>query len=160
VRAPGIWGRSSVYKILTYVGYTGTAYYRKWQPVTRTARRLRAPEEWIAIPVPVIIERPLFDAVQDQLRRRKRTARGNRRQEYLLVGGRFRCGRRGRTMSGYMSHNRRRYRCASIYLITPDGERSRGEILAHEAEDQVWHGIEGVLQQPELIAAEVQRQHA
>jgi site-specific DNA recombinase len=100
LRAAGVWEQGSVYKILTNMSYTGTAYYGKWEPVTRTARRLRPQEEWIAIPVPVIITPQLFEAVQAQLRQRKRLARRNRKQEYLLIGGRFRCGRCGRTMSG------------------------------------------------------------
>lgn len=65
-RASGIWELSSVYKILTNAAYTGTAYYGKWQPVTRMVRRSRAPDEWSAISVPSIIEGQLFNAVQDQ----------------------------------------------------------------------------------------------
>jgi site-specific DNA recombinase len=158
--ASGIWEQGSVYKILTNVSYTGTAYYGKWEPVTRTVRRLRPQEEWIAIPVPVIIETQLFEAVQAQLRQRKRLARRNRKQEYLLIGGRFRCGRCGRTMSGYTAHNRLLYRCASVYIINPEKGKCRGQIHADDAEAQVWRAVEEVLQQPEIIAAEVQRHHA
>jgi hypothetical protein len=100
VRSSGIWEPSSLYKILTYEGYTGTAYYGKWQPVTRTARRLRPRDEWIAIAVPPILDDATFHAAQAQLLSNKRLARCNRDHEYLLAGGRFRCGRCGRTMTG------------------------------------------------------------
>jgi hypothetical protein len=160
LRAAGVWEQGSVYKILTNMSYTGTAYYGKWEPVTRTARRLRPQEEWIAIPVPVIITPQLFEAVQARLRQRKRLARRNRKQEYLLIGGRLRYGRCGRTMSGYTGHDRLRYRCASAYVMNPDGGKCRGQIHADDAEAQVWRAVEEVLQQPEIIAAEVQRHHA
>lgn len=158
-RAPGVWEPKSVYNILTNGGYTGTVYYGKWEAVTRTTRRLRPQEEWIAIAVPAILDRATFDKAQAQLARNKRLSRRNRKHEYLLIGGRFRCGRCGRTMSGYASHDRRRYRCASVYVCDRD-EGCHGAPLAEDVEDQVWRAVEAVLRQPEVISTEVQRQQA
>jgi hypothetical protein len=57
-----------------------------------------------------------------------------------------------------MSHDRRRYRCASVYALPH--ERCRIHILADVVEQQVWAEVERLLLQPELIAAEITRQQA
>ena len=159
VRPAGTWAPSTIYKILTYEGYIGTAYYGKRQPVARTVQQSRAQDEWIAIPVPPIIDDATFHAAQAQLSRNKRLARRNRRHEYLLAGGRFRCGRCGRTMSGFTAPITRRYRCTSVCTLPPH-ERCRVSIKADEVERRVWAAVERLLQQPEIIAAEVARQQA
>src|SRR5207249_1685522 len=71
-RAVGVWEPKSVYNILTNEAYIGIASLGKRQPVTRTTRRVRPPEEWTAIPVPPIVERATFEAVQVQLANNKR----------------------------------------------------------------------------------------
>jgi site-specific DNA recombinase len=158
-RAVGIWEPKSVYNILTNEAYIGIASFGKRQPVTPTTRRVRPPEEWTAIPVPPIVERTTFEGVQVQLANNKRLARRNRTHEYLLIGGRFRCGRCGRTMSGKVARNRRRYRCASAYAL--DHERGcPGSLPAEEVEGRVWSAVAEMLRHPEIIAKEVQRQHA
>jgi hypothetical protein len=53
----------------------------------------------------------------------------------------------------------------TIYLLIEEnvcrpGQALPGTINADDSEGRVWHAIEAVLQQPELIAAEVQRQQA
>src|SRR5260370_25976765 len=46
-----------------------------------------APEEWITIPVPAIVDRQVFESVQEQLRENRRHARcRSRGATYLLQG--------------------------------------------------------------------------
>lgn len=159
VRPVGTWAPSTIYKILTYEGYVGTAYWGKRQPDARTLRQSRSQDTWIAIPVPPIIDDVTFHAAQAQLSRNKQLVRRNRRHEYLLAGGQFRCGHCGRTMNGFTAPITRRYRCTSVCTLPPH-ERCHVSIKADEVEQRVWAAVERVLQQPETIAEEVARQQA
>ena len=55
-RTPGVWNEASIHKILTNEAYTGRAYFGKYRCVSKTTRVRRPPTEWIAIPVPAIID--------------------------------------------------------------------------------------------------------
>jgi site-specific DNA recombinase len=61
---PGIWGESSVHKILTNEAYAGRTFWNKYRRTSLTTRQPRPREEWIAIPVPPIIDESTFQAVQ------------------------------------------------------------------------------------------------
>jgi site-specific DNA recombinase len=158
-RTPGVWNEASIYKILTNEAYTGCAYFGKYRCVSKTRRVRRPPTEWIAIPVPAIIDRETFDAAQRQLERNRALAMRNRKHEYLLSGGRFRCGRCGRTMTGRTPPNgSRRYSCNSLRTPHDPEHTCRGSVAAEEVERQVWAAVVRVLEEPELIAAEVAKQ--
>ena len=67
------WGKSSVARILSNETYAGTCYYNKFKRrKTRLVPRDRS--EWIAIPVPAIVERSLFDTAQARLKECRTTA--------------------------------------------------------------------------------------
>jgi site-specific DNA recombinase len=158
-RTPGVWNEASIYKILTNEAYTGCAYFGKYRCVSKTRRVRRPRTEWIAIPVPAIIDRETFDAAQRQLERNRALATRNRKYEYLLSGGRFRCGRCGRTMTGRTPPNgSRRYSCNSLRTPHDPEHTCRGSVAADEVERQVWAAVVRVLEEPELITAEVAKQ--
>ena len=118
------------------------------------------PKEWVAFKVPPIITAEVFTAAQAPLARNKALAQRNRKYDYLLMGGRLRCGLRGRAMTGQAPHGRRRYRCSSRNTFADPSKRCKGSLNADDTEARVWQAIDRVLQQPELIAAEVKRQQA
>jgi site-specific DNA recombinase len=159
-QARGVWSPQSVHQILTYQGYTGVAYRGKRTRVSKTTRRRESPGEWIQILIPLIIDEATFQAAPRQLQRNRALAVRNRKHEYLLVGGRFRCGRCGRAMTGLPGTGVLYYRCGASYQVPDLALRCRGSIRADEAEQRVWSAVERVLQRPDLIAAEVARQHA
>jgi site-specific DNA recombinase len=70
---------------------------------------LRDRSEWIEIAIPAIIDDATFRDVQRQLGTNKATSRRNRKYNYLLSGGRLRCGRCGRAMTGRTSRGKFRY---------------------------------------------------
>ncbi|HEX9869097.1 MAG TPA: recombinase family protein, partial [Candidatus Tectomicrobia bacterium] len=113
-RTPGIWNEASIHKILTNEAYTGRAYFGKYRRLSKTTRVRRPPAEWIEIPVPAIVDGETFEAAQRQLDRNRALATRNRKYEYLLSGGRFRCGRCARTMTGTAPNGIRRYCCNSL----------------------------------------------
>jgi site-specific DNA recombinase len=157
---PALWDLSSIYKILTDEAYTGRAYWGKSKRISKTQRVLRPREEWIAIPVPAIIEEELFQAVQRQLANNKAWSRRNRKYDYLLTGRYFRCGRCGRAMTGCAPDGVRYYRCNSLCTVPDPAQRCRGHVRADEVESQVWNAVMRRLEEPDLIAAEVTRQQA
>src|SRR5215468_7066003 len=75
-------------------------YSRSNNPDKKTRHRLKPKEEWLAIPVPPIIDQETFRAAQIQKQHNARMSRRNRKFEYLLCNARLRCGQCGSAMSG------------------------------------------------------------
>lgn len=168
--APGIWSKGSVHHLLRNEVYLGRMYYNKYQrvpglknPTRRTRAIRRDPSEWQMITIPTLIDEATFQAVQDQLQRNAALGQRRRKYEYLFLGGRLRCGRCGRVMTGFArGEDKRRYRC--IRQRWQIGENDQplcgGSANADSIERQVWEAVEAALRDPHRIAAEVARQHA
>src|SRR5258708_808284 len=95
------WSSSTVRNLLRNSAYIGTAYANRWatEPAKRRRSALQAPEargasqaerpeqEWIAVPVPALIDVETFEQVQDKLAHNQQTAsRNNTVHDYLLRG--------------------------------------------------------------------------
>jgi site-specific DNA recombinase len=158
---PGVWGQQTVRQILRNTAYKGEAIWGKQRNVTKTTRRRRPEHEWVRLAVPPIIDADTFEAAQQALRNHQRSASRNRKHEYLLFGGRLRCGRCGRGMSSLCRQsNIRYYLCNSQHQLMDPTLRCPGSLRADVVEPQVWDAVMRVLEHPELIAAEVARQEA
>jgi site-specific DNA recombinase len=159
---PGTWQPTTIRDLLTAEAYTGRAAWGKRQNLPHTKRRRRMPEsEWVPFTIPPIIDVATFQAAKATLRRHQQTATRNRKHDYLFVGARLRCGRCGRGMTGFSRHSGAwYYRCNSKYNIMDRALRCPGSVRADVVEQRVWAAIVQVLEQPELIAAEVARQQA
>ncbi|MDQ3831693.1 MAG: recombinase family protein [Candidatus Tectomicrobia bacterium] len=155
----GVWSHPTVRGILTYQGYTGEAAWGKRERLTRTTTRARPVSAWVPIQVPAIIDPAMFEAAQHALQNHQRWASRNRKREYLLTGGVLTCSRCGRAMSGTCRRGEvRYYRCSSWQSVLEPALRCAGNVRADGLEAQVWTAIVRVLEQPELIAAEIIRQ--
>jgi site-specific DNA recombinase len=157
---PGCWSPPRVHKMLTYEGYVGRTYWGKRQSITQTQRRARPKHEWIALTIPAIIDEETFQATQAQLQRNRALATRNRKYDYLFGGGRFRCGRCGRGMTGFPLRGVRDYRCNGRNQVMDPEQRCRGSLQADLIESRIWAAVERLLQQPDMIAAEVARYEA
>jgi site-specific DNA recombinase len=157
----GLWGAGTVRQILHNPAYTGEAIWGKQRNISKTRRKPRPEAEWVRLAVPAIIDRETFAAAQQALTRHQRTAARNRKHEYLLHGGRLRCGRCGRSMSSLCRARQYRYYvCNSQHQLLDPTLRCRGSVRADVIEAEVWQAVLRVLEDPALIAAEVARQHA
>jgi site-specific DNA recombinase len=157
----GVWGQQTVRQMLSNTAYRGEAIWGKQQNVTKTTRRRRPEHEWVRLAVPPIIDADTFDTAQQALRNHLRWASRNRRYDYLLLGGRLRCGRCGRGMTGICRKpNIRYYHCNSHSQLMDPALRCPGSLRADVVEPGVWGAVMRVLEHPELIAAEVARQEA
>ncbi len=161
----GVWHQSTVADILRNTAYIGTLYDGKTQnlpgksnPDKKTRHRVLPRDQWIAVPVPAIIPDDTFHAAQALMTRNRHQARRNRKHAYLLVGGRLRCGQCRRAMTGETGHDRQaRYRCGRKTYQDVGGVHTRRSVLASEVESRGWSAVERALNNPALIAAELER---
>ncbi len=170
----GVWNTSTLTTLLrnkTYIGeaHWGSSYsvvpekplkVQQYKKIKKTSRRMKPEEEWIAskIPVPIIIERGLFERARRQLETNFALCQRNKKNEYLLSGRILcSCGRR-RTGEGPMRGKHLYYRCSDRVLSfpLPSACKERG-INARIADKLVWQKVAGLMSSPELLAKQVER---
>jgi site-specific DNA recombinase len=159
------WHQSTIAKMLRNTAYIGTLYDGKSQrlpgkgnPDKKTRQRGVPRDEWIAIPVPPLIDIEIFHAAQAQKTRNTQQSKRNRKVEYLFVGGRLRCGQCGRSMPGSVNgHGLRSYHCTRPPFQDVIAPHTRRSVQATRIEPWVWQAVERVLNNPTRIAQEVER---
>ena len=170
------WNVASVRGILRSPVYTGTAYSERTRPVPARIRqsalrpvgpghshRPAPPEEWIAIPVPAIINQETFAAAQARLARNTQMARRHNITHDYLLRGLVSCGQcqlacTGRTLPpGYHY-----YLCRgrTDALRAARGERCTARFAPARALDElVWQDLGRILREPALITHALARAH-
>jgi len=99
----GVWNPSSIGHILSNETYAGVWHYGKSKSVHgRFSKNGR--DHWVAVDVPPIIERSLWDAAQERRDVNKRFPVNKKKYDYLL-SGRLVCGSCGLAMSGRTTKN-------------------------------------------------------
>jgi site-specific DNA recombinase len=179
------WDRSSVWGILKNPAYAGTAAFGKTRvgplptrlrPVRGGAEQPRraygvydvAPQAWIGVPVPPLVDVALAEAVGEQLtENRQRSRQSARGQRYLLQGLVVcrQCGYAyyGKAVSLASAKGRRRqyayYRCCGSDAYRFGGERlcANQQVRTDRLDEAVWREVERVLEDPSWIAAEYER---
>ncbi|MBV8870881.1 MAG: recombinase family protein [Acetobacteraceae bacterium] len=172
------WSSSVVHHILTDPVYVGTAYANRFDYVVpkkprgrsrrgaeRTCRRPRPPEQWIAIPVPPLVDQRTWDCARAALARNAAMAfRRNKKHDYMLRCL-LKCGRCGLGIHGCHSPpqggrpGRCYYRCAGADPLTAARETKcpRAHIQADGLEQAVWEHVAGLLGDPARLAAQCER---
>ena len=174
------WNTATIWGILRNPAYAGQAAYGKThatgQPVRETrharqrgqrsariAREHVRPEEWKPIAVPALVTAERFALVQQQLERNSRFSPRNTRRPSLLQGilvcrecgyAYYRCSTRSK--NGIL---REYYRCSG----TDGHRRPEGRVCDNrpvrlaEIDELVWSRVLGLLDDPTLIQAEIDR---
>jgi site-specific DNA recombinase len=167
-----LWSSAVVHRILADPVYTGTAYANRHEtipaarpgsrggrPGARNGRRPRPREEWIAIPVPAIIDEPTRLAALAQLERNAALSfRNNTRNDYLLRCL-LTCRTCGLAMFGTMRRGgagkprHRYYQCRGKDCVTRDPDRpcTQRVTKADELEEAVWGHVEQLLDDPAML---------
>jgi len=151
------WNRSSVIEILKNPAYTGKTYAFTFYEGTN---RRKPQNEWMEIPdaTPAIISVELFQAAQTQLKLNYEKSQRNTKQQYLLRGHLY-CRQCGRAYCGHIDRVIRYYRCPGKNRITAPVNRCLNKNWrADKIEALVWRNIEAVLDNPELIITEIEKQ--
>lgn len=163
-RAGNSWAKATVYKILKNPIYTGTAYFyreRKRKIGPHTIEVTKRPEsEWLAVPVPPIIDQETFDAAQRKLRENSRNSRRNTKHKYLLQGLVF-CAHCGRRLAINPERVRNNKKVPAYYVCPKDKPNERRFYIAnnnresakcpartipvHVIENEVWSLISGLI---------------
>jgi site-specific DNA recombinase len=163
--AVSVWHQGTIHDVLHNAAYVGTLYYGKRQripgarnPDKKTRWRAVESDAWIAMPVPPILDEATFQAVQAIAQRNRSQSKRNRKYEYLLVGGRLRCGQCGSAMSGrHDSRGWRGYRCPRRPVLDVVAPHTKRSMIARDIETFVWEEVERALHNPSLIIAELER---
>ena len=181
----GHWHPSTVRGMLTNTAYIGRAVYGhsrfvqappRLRPIRghphgspRPTGRVAVPrDEWIEVPVPALVDEPVFEAVAAQLAENGRRKRGRQGEAHRLLQGLTVCARCGYAYCGKTSPRPkadrsagkyRHYRCAGT-----DGDRFGGKAVcdnqsvnADRLEAAVWERVRAMLETPEGVAAEHRR---
>lgn len=169
-----MWSTGTLDRLLRDTTYIGEHFYnksesvetknplnpeKKYRRVAKGSRKKRPSEEWMMVKVPAIIDRALFDKVQDQLARNKRfSARNNSKHSYLLSGI-IECPcSYARTGECVVKNNSRYYRC-SDRVNNISGLRKCYEkgVNATVLDSLVWNNVHELLMQPELLVQQAER---
>lgn len=172
------WAPSTVHHILSDPVYTGTAFANRYEYVTpkrprarsprceeKTCRRRRPRDQWIAIPVPPVLDQETWERAQAQLARNALIAfRNNKKHNYLLRCI-LKCGICGLAIHGCGfvrtagGRERRYYRCAGVDALTTgrDTKCPRAMIDAEAIEREVWDHIAALLSDPQQLVAQFER---
>jgi len=157
------WRESTVHRILTNPAYRGETFYHRTGdetpgPGDGHSRKVRPPEEWIRIPVPVIVPAEEWEMVQEELARHRQLAQRHARSQRYLLQGLVRCGHCGHRLAGQECDRRLYYVCRSKRNLQPE-ERCPGRwVRAEVLEGLVWEAVQELLLSPEQVLASYQEQ--
>ena len=179
------WSCSTVAVILRNEAYVGKAAYLKTMSSGKrtrhnrtgrqkagavrrlTSRTARAREEWIELPVPVIVDEAVFARAQQQ-RAVNRRFSPRKTIEQTLLQGLCVCANCGYAMGRHSGNSSRKaprrhyYRCHGI----DPWRRPHGAVCdnpavrADELDEAVWKEVLALLENPELIRCEINRRLA
>jgi len=182
-----IWSREAVWHVLQNPAYQGQAAYgthmmprgkksrqraargRPAEPRRSNVPIAAAPEDWVFVPVPALVDKALFRAAHAQLEEnRSRSRQGRRRPGYLLQGLTCcaKCGYAyyGKTIRQLGAGRQMRdfvyYRCSGSDGYRFGGERicSSSQVQGAFLETTVWREVSSLLMNPERI--ELQHQES
>jgi site-specific DNA recombinase len=168
-----IWGTSTIDRLLRNEAYIGTMYYNRHESLEgngprgarnrKTRQRERPREEWIAIPVPAIIDRDTFERVKHVTRDNSQwNPRGAEAGAWLLRGL-VECGHchvtcRAQRMRGRNATIHRYYHCPNHDVLRAGSDDRRcpeRNIRANELDQYVFAQVRHALLDPQqLVAAE------
>ncbi|MGI9952258.1 recombinase family protein [Moorellaceae bacterium AZ2] len=167
------WYRQTVRRILKNPAYKGTLYVHRYdteghkaarQRGSSASPRIRPREDWIAVPVPPLIDPAEWEILQQAIASRKRGRQGEKIHYYPLSGLVY-CGLCGGSMCGGYGRSRkgnifRYYICTRAWAsvradrqrtVSCPGNRHR----ADKVEEAVWGKVREWLYDPEGLVRDV-----
>ncbi len=162
-----LWAISSVRAMLINPAYTGVCYYnkRRWIESDRTDRLfrknrktksvLRPREEWIAVPIPALIDEATFTRVQEQLKNNQAfSPRNLRREGEYLLRCLVSCGVCGHSMVADSQGRHTYYHCSGNvdHVSTSMPRRCPAPLVyAPDLDRLVWKEMTSLLSSPETM---------
>jgi len=173
-RGKEAWAPSTVLRMLHCEWYIGTAYYNRTKstrnegqtPRNTITERPRA--EWIEVPVPALIDEPLFQFVQQRIQENRHFAKRRLKYEGIyLLRGLLKCGVCGGAYVGSGKASPRNaggehiyhyYRCGKQPEPFPDAVRGRcpnDRLRAAGVNEAVWTSVRDLLLDSDAFAQEL-----
>jgi len=160
----GKWHPLTVRRMLINTAYKGVTYYGKErvEKLKNSTKRLRTatdPSEWVVVEgfTPPIISEATFDLAQ-QKRKEPKSRPGKAIEPYLL-SGHLLCGYCNTPMIGTtMNRKYRYYRCRATYQTATGPKQCSAPYIPYaKLEAAVWDTTTKVLEQPDVVLAEMRR---
>jgi len=162
------WWSTAIYTILRNETYAGTAYANKtkgaappkhpkvkaYRTKIKSSKVMRPREEWIAIQVPQIIDRELWEKAQVKLEKNKRSSKRNNKKNKYMLRGLVICGECGSMVTGSVSNTKTYYSCGAKRNknITTKPHDDKNVTVRHEKLDTlVWQELTAMLDDPERL---------
>lgn len=161
----GLWHPRTISRMLKNPSYKGSTVFGRTRRVSLGGKRRRLeerkPEEWIEIPgaTPPIVSEQVFAAAQEALSRPRRNPKSGSRK-YLLTGH-LECTCGTPAVGTCLNRTYRYYRCRSTWPTTIRPRTCDAPyVRADRLETTVWTAVREVLEDPEIVIAEIKRQSA
>ena len=155
------WHPFTVRRMLTNPAYIGLTYFGRTSGSKKTKLVSRDEKDWKLLPevTPPIVDEELFRRVQEKIKRSKERHAALPHREYLLTGH-IVCAECGSPVVGAcLSRKHRYYHCRSTSPTAVKGKTCNARyIRADYIEEVVWKNVREVLENPEVIVAELKRQ--
>ncbi|MFC1871957.1 recombinase family protein, partial [Chloroflexota bacterium] len=152
------WEARSVSRIVRNPAYMGLTYFGMTEG---KEHRATSKESWQVLPnvTPAIISKELFEQTQAILDKSRELRPGKAQHEYPLTGFAV-CGYCGKPLAGHcLRGNYRYYHCSGAYATASRKKICNARyIKADWLENIVWKKVKSVLNNPELLLAEVKKQ--
>jgi site-specific DNA recombinase len=175
----GPWERSTIWGMLRNPAYQGTACFGKTERAPRqritkplrqkggfssqcSAHHERKAQDWIPVPVPALVRRETFAMVQERLTENKRLS-ARRTKTPTLLQGLLVCGQCGYGLYRTSTRTKKRqiqyYRClgSDRYRHLRGPACQCRPIRQDYLDELVWEEVLGLLNEPELVQAEIDR---
>lgn len=159
----GPWHPRTISRMLKNPSYKGTTVFGKTRRVSLGGKRRRLeerkPEEWIEIhgATPPIVTEEVFAAAQEVLSRPRRNPKSGSRK-YLLTGH-LECTCGTPAVGTCLNRTYRYYRCRSTWPTTIRPRTCDAPyVRADRLEAMVWTAVREILEDPEILIAEIGRQ--
>jgi site-specific DNA recombinase len=164
-RGRGVWSGAMIRHILTNETYTGVWHYGKTKVISDGNEHMRKAkrkcglgkqvsserDEWIAVPVPAIIDQSDFDKVRERRKINIEQSRRCTRRKYLM-GRRLRCGACGYTYVGRTRTEKNKYYYCKGREQKPVSLCDMPAFNANQINNAVWEWVRCLLEDPQFIA--------
>jgi DNA invertase Pin-like site-specific DNA recombinase len=146
----GEWGTTGVIRVLKNETYTGVWYWGKNTSVKVEGKHHHVPnpiDDLIAVEVPTIIDRAIFDRAQVIMAKNKAMASRNTKHGYLMLK-RIKCPLCGRILQGRLA-NHQYYRCGSHHRYVTADPCGLPHFRVDLIDNIVWTWIKRILSDPD-----------
>lgn len=170
------WSGGTLDRMVRDTTYMGDHYYnksesvptanprnpeQKYRKITKGSRKSRPKDEWYHVKVPAIVSPDLFNKVQVQLERNKRTNTRNNSVNNYLVAGMIECVCGKARTGDPVSNGSKYYRCTdrlSKYPLARECHEAGINVPVFDA--LVWSNIKELLLNPSLVVEQAKRRQA